>query len=936
MPVEVAERFFIEIHPSEAQRLHEYIASANFEVIALQLTLGRALNDIAPDDLLVNVREQIRLGITKNVNLRSQLRYTGTDILYYSLLACVDENVTQLSGEPNGTILATTAQASAIAAANSRLLHKLANLAEIHEFSQKMRKQVAALHARMRTPHLGASSQPVPYHQLYVEPDLMSAEGSGVPLDRESFLLPSRRTVILGDPGAGKSTFAAKFAHDIASNHFDGTTDQVPFLLVLRNFSASMRRGNKPLLHYLEQVCRNPYNLDPPPDAIEYLLRNGRAVVILDGIDELVDPELRRNVVQLIHGFAGQHPLVPMLITARRIGYHEAPLPADLFGLGSVEELNDRQVRQYAENWFKLDAHTLDSESTPFAESFMTESKDIAELRSNPLLLALLCSMYSAEHYIPQNLAQIYERCALMLFERWDKMRGITMPLQFQGQLRGAVQYLAWRLSNSPEPDKGLPNSTVVQILAEYLLTKKFDEDEATATATQFLDFCTGRAWILTDVGATTSEARYGFAHRTFLEFFAAEHLVRTHPAAEQLWAALKPRITGGGWDIAGQIALQLLDRNVDGGVDQLLHNAISEPFETNVDAGREKLRVHSFAAGALGYVFPGRDVINTVVATAVRDALAIGPLHPFTFWVSNHRTAYAYASDVPFRTLREGCLSANQATVDKAVTQTVEGLCRSDNGLACFAIESFARAAAQNSAAALIIPSDLKRISQELLRDRPEVFREARVTAPWWNLCWDPDPVDLVRRFGPMALYLNCASQLNSTGSLASRIIEGNNSGAGPHVDNEQFCLAMTAAKLPWIVHDLWWTDFPSEVATTHAMNPSLFELRLGLSVAAGPLMLLMLPFLEARTHPHFANLSLPVLPEALEELSAARTTGVVTPHLERLLRICTLMDEVRTFVSSWARQEFSVVIPPPDGGISSGSWRLLSSASTPQGFVS
>jgi hypothetical protein len=48
--------------------------------------------------LLVHVRDEIRFGITRNVNLRPALRYTGTDVLYYSLLASVDENVSELVG----------------------------------------------------------------------------------------------------------------------------------------------------------------------------------------------------------------------------------------------------------------------------------------------------------------------------------------------------------------------------------------------------------------------------------------------------------------------------------------------------------------------------------------------------------------------------------------------------------------------------------------------------------------------------------------------------------------------------------------------------------------------------------------------------------------------------------------------------------------------
>lgn len=381
---------------------------------------------------------------------------------------------------------------------------------------------------------------------------------------------------------------------------------------MLREFTQWFRQGGRELLRYLEQVCCDPYNLSPPRDGVEYLLRNGRAVVILDGLDELVEPELRRRVVRLIEGFAHQYPLTPIVVTARKVGYSEAPLSSSLFTQGTVDEFDTDQVTTYVARWFALDAATPAARRARLAESFVAESAEIAELRRNPLLLALLCAMYSSEHYLPRNLAQVYERCAVMLFDRWDSMRGITLPVQFHGRLRGAVQHLAWFLFNSTESGRALPRSRIVHLLADYLVSKSFDTDDASAAAEEFAEFCTGRAWILTDVGTTRNEPLFGFTHRTFMEYFAAERMVRKHTDASSLWGALRPHISEGAWDVVSRIALQLHDRNVDDGAEAVLLLALAD--------GQT-----GFAANALQYVTPRPDVVDGITRACLREALSVG-----------------------------------------------------------------------------------------------------------------------------------------------------------------------------------------------------------------------------------------------------------------------------------------------------------------------
>jgi hypothetical protein len=134
--------------------------------------------------------------------------------------------------------------------------------------------------------------------------------------------------------------------------------------------------------------------------------------------------------------------------------------------------------------------------------------------------------------------------------------------------------------------------------------------------ADQFLEFCTGRAWILTDVGSRSNEPIYGFSHRTFLEFFAAEYLVRTYHSPEGLWNILGPHLASGDWDSVAQIAVHLFDRSFEDGGQILLGLVVTG----NSYTGIQKRNIQEFAIRALSELSVPPKVASAIQAFASNE----------------------------------------------------------------------------------------------------------------------------------------------------------------------------------------------------------------------------------------------------------------------------------------------------------------------------
>ncbi|MBS1826768.1 MAG: NACHT domain-containing protein [Acidobacteria bacterium] len=482
------------------------------------------------------------------------------------------------------------------------------DVAKILEFEEKYRDQVGKRQSRLRPAHLD-SGRTVHIDELFVQPRLsekkrMPSAGPKA-VELSDLLAVLNRSVVLGNPGGGKSTLAAKVCCDLSSQYSSARVSGrgvTPSVVVLRDYGTELKKDRCSIVDFMERDCESSYQLKPPPHAFEYLLTAGRLMVIFDGLDELLDTSFRREVTANVESFCNLYASVPVLVTSRVVGYDQAPLPEEVFACYELAPFDASQVSNYSKKWFCF-VEEDEKRGKELAASFLAESESVADLRSNPLLLGLMCNLYRSEKYIPQNRPDLYEKCAVMLFERWDRSRGIKKQLPFEAHLRPAMEDLAFWIYSDDNLRSGVHEEKLVDRATSFLLMHRFDDPiEAKAGAKEFVEYCTGRAWVFSDVGTDPNGERiFQFTHRTFLEYFAAQHLVSLNPTPDRLLAVLRPRIIRKEWDVVVQLAFQRQSKQVLGAADQLLLDLIPSSGEPLSN----RLNIASFVASSLKFLVP-------------------------------------------------------------------------------------------------------------------------------------------------------------------------------------------------------------------------------------------------------------------------------------------------------------------------------------------
>ncbi|MEO1521613.1 MAG: NACHT domain-containing protein [Cyanobacteria bacterium J06633_2] len=355
-----------------------------------------------------------------------------------------------------------------------------------------------------------------------------------------------KRSVLLGNPGSGKTTLIHYLAFKVARGEveelgLDPNIDWIPLLIRIREWE---RDSTLTILEYATQFCKRYSVDDLHTGFFEYWLDRGQVIILLDGLDEVADEAKRQEVAQVIESFLERYKSNPAVITSRPSGY-QWYFRTDVFPHYELQPFDDQKITSFINKWY--DSRTLDSldanEGKQSLQKAIDDTDRIKQLARNPLLLTIITLIHRYEAVLPKQRHELYERAVKTLLVNWDKGKGLTgeqtpWTLQYlkQDDLLPLMRQLAyWIHSQGDENTQttGADGGTLVQRdelkrqISRMMRSRKKDLDLAYAQedAERLIAFIRGRTGLLNEQGRNL----YAFVHKTFQEYLAAEEIYFQH-----------------------------------------------------------------------------------------------------------------------------------------------------------------------------------------------------------------------------------------------------------------------------------------------------------------------------------------------------------------------------------------------------------------------
>lgn len=332
------------------------------------------------------------------------------------------------------------------------------------------------------------------------------------------------KLMVLGKPGSGKTTFLKHLAIECNKGTFH--KNYVPLFVVLKKFTDHAKiTGNLNLFNYINQellVC------DISTPDVENLLKKGRFLILLDGLDEVSEQDseaVRQEIMLLSERYYRNQFVVTCRTQAQKYIFENLTYV-------EVADFNSKQIETFANKWFVAVARNSEQNGLVMAAEFIEklnfpENRRVRELAVTPILLSLTCLVFNDLEDLPTNRANLYERGLNILLSRWDEVKGIQRneiyrDLSLPRKIKLLSQVATITFGQS---DYFFEQDKIQRYIADYLRT--LPNIEANPETLQV-----GSQVVLESIevqhGLLVERSRgiYSFSHLTFQEYLTARNFV--------------------------------------------------------------------------------------------------------------------------------------------------------------------------------------------------------------------------------------------------------------------------------------------------------------------------------------------------------------------------------------------------------------------------
>jgi predicted NACHT family NTPase/DNA-binding CsgD family transcriptional regulator len=402
----------------------------------------------------------------------------------------------------------------------------------------------------------------------------------------------NNRLLILGKPGAGKTTFLKHLAVDCSKEKFQ--SDLIPVLIELRQIRSTEWKLLDAIAEQLKLSLQQT----------EKLLEQEQLLILMDGLDEVPSSAFRANVQRQVCDLAQKPEYAGnrFILTCRtQIITGEMPQG---FTAVEVADFTPSQVQRFVENWFlasELTETEVNQKWQTFAEA-IDQNPALKELTVTPVLLSLMCWVFEDTGELPTQAASLYDQGIDLLLERWNERKAIpewemgnevyrVLTLKEKKQL--LTDIAAWKFEH-PENFVLFEQEVLTQQMVQLLKLAKSEDGEAVLRSIE------AQHGLLVE----RADRLWSFSHLTFQEHFTVQWLTQLSP--EQLASKIAARQ----WqDVVEQLVksqpsdklLKLIKQAVDRSVSQ---DAKCQKFLTWVAQKAESVNAPYKSSALRAFVF--------------------------------------------------------------------------------------------------------------------------------------------------------------------------------------------------------------------------------------------------------------------------------------------------------------------------------------------
>jgi hypothetical protein len=232
--------------------------------------------------------------------------------------------------------------------------------------------------------------------------------------------------MVLGAPGAGKSTFLRKIGLEaLKGKQKDYSHRCIPVLIELKRFTSDDLD--------VESFIVEEFQTCGFPDAKRFTskaLNQGRLLILLDGLDEIPTANVNR-AIDKIQDFVDRYSTNRYIASCRIAAYRSS---FRRFTDVAMADFDDEQIQQFIHNWFQSEADRQIQTAEKCWEVLQKpENKGAKELAHTPLLLTFLCLVYDRAQTFPSNRSLLYRKALRILLEEWAAEKRILRDEIYEG-----------------------------------------------------------------------------------------------------------------------------------------------------------------------------------------------------------------------------------------------------------------------------------------------------------------------------------------------------------------------------------------------------------------------------------------------------------------------------------------------------------------------